>query len=49
MLSELCGLDHNAVRRYELGEAEPTAASLEALAEFFEVTMDYLWRGKKYF
>ena len=42
VLSELCGLNHEAIRRYERGEAEPTLHSLIAIAEFFEVTIDYL-------
>jgi transcriptional regulator with XRE-family HTH domain len=47
VLSELCGLNPDAVRRYERGEAEPTLHSLVAIAEFFEVTVDYLvGRGK---
>lgn len=42
VLSELCGLNPDAVRRYERGEAEPTMHSLVAIAEFFEVSLDYL-------
>ncbi len=42
VLSELCGLHSNAVRRYERGEAEPTLHSLVAIAEYFEVSVDYL-------
>lgn len=42
VLSELCGLNSDAVRRYERGEAEPTLHSLVAIAEYFEVTVDYL-------
>ena len=42
VLSELCGLNSDAVRRYERGEAEPTLNSLVAIAEFFEVSVDYL-------
>lgn len=42
VLSELCGLNSDAVRRYERGESEPTLHSLVALAEFFGVTVDYL-------
>lgn len=42
VLSELCGLNHEAVRRYEREEAEPTLHSLIAIADFFEVTIDYL-------
>ena len=42
VLSELCGLNHEAVRRYEREEAEPTLHSLVAIAEFFDVSVDYL-------
>ena len=42
VLSELCGLHSNAVSRYESGEDEPTMHSLVAIAEFFEVSVDYL-------
>ena len=41
-LSELCGLSKNAVARYESGERTPTMPTLEALADFFGVTMDDL-------
>lgn len=42
VLSELCGLSPDSVRRYERGEAEPTMASITALADYFEVSLDYL-------
>lgn len=42
VLSELCGLHPDAVRRYERGESEPTMDSLVAIADFFEVSIDYL-------
>lgn len=42
VLSELCGLHPDAVRRYERGEAKPDMESLIAIAEFFEVSIDYL-------
>ena len=42
VLSELCGLHPDAVRRYERGECEPTKDSLIAIADFFEVSIDYL-------
>lgn len=41
-LSELCGLRSNAVRLYERGEAMPRMDSLIALADYFEVTIDFL-------
>ena len=42
VLSELCGLAPDAVRRYERGEAEPTLSSLLLLADYFEVPLDEL-------
>ena len=42
VLSELCGLASDSIRRYERGEAEPSMASLIKIADFFEVTTDYL-------
>lgn len=42
ILSQRCGLHTDAVRRYERGEAEPDMASLIAIADFFEVSLDYL-------
>lgn len=50
LLSERCGLDTKNVSRYERGEMQPTGATLEKLADFFEVSMDYLWgRDEKKF
>lgn len=48
VLSELCGLHHDAIRRYELGEAEPPVDALIAIADFFEVSMDYLTGRQNY-
>lgn len=42
VVSELCGLNRNAVRRYERGEAEPTMKALINIADYFEVSIDYL-------
>lgn len=42
ILSQRCGLHTDAVRRYERGEAEPDLVSLIAIADFFEVSLDYL-------
>lgn len=42
VVSELCGLASDAVRRYERGECEPTMHSLLALSEYFNVSVDYL-------
>lgn len=41
-LSELCGLGKDAVRKYERSERSPGPESLCALADFFNVSTDYL-------
>lgn len=48
VLSELCGLSSDAIRRYERGEAEPTLSSISAIADFFEVSIDYLTENKRH-
>lgn len=42
VLSELCGLNRNAIKLYESGKAEPTRKSLESIADYFDVSTDYL-------
>lgn len=42
VLSQLCGLPDGAIRKYERGEAEPTVKSLIAVADHFNVSVDYL-------
>ena len=41
-VSELCGLGRSAVRRYERGERVPSVEALIALADYYEVSLDYL-------
>lgn len=41
-LSELCGIGPDSIRRYELGEIKPSTDALEAIADYFEVSTDYL-------
>lgn len=41
-LSELCGLSKNMVARYEKGIREPSISKLMELADYFEVSVDYL-------
>ena len=41
-LSELCGLHPDAVRRYERGLASPSIEAVCALAEYFDVPVDWL-------
>lgn len=42
VVSELCGLERGAVRRYERGERVPTMDALIALADYYGVSLDYL-------
>lgn len=42
VLSERCGLNSDAIRRYELGTAKPTMDALKSIAEEFGVSVDYL-------
>lgn len=42
VVSELCGLERGAVRRYERGECLPSMEALIALADYYEVSLDYL-------
>ena len=42
VLSELCGLSKSAVSRYERGERVPSITDAERLADFFDVSLDYL-------
>lgn len=42
IVSELCGLHHDAIRRYERGEETPTVEALISIAEYYEVSVDYL-------
>lgn len=42
VVSELCGLHSDAIRRYERGEALPTADALAKIADYYSVSADYL-------
>ena len=46
--SELIGLPPSALSKYERGEAEPMAESLSKIADYYHVSMDYLWGGTNY-
>ncbi len=46
VLAELCGLSGKSISRYERGERTPSMADVEKLADFFGVSIDFLWRGK---
>ena len=47
-LSECCGLSKNTVARYERGERTPDIEDATKIADFFEVSLDYLC-GRKNF
>ena len=48
VLSELCGLAPDAIRRYERAEAKPTMDALIAIADYFEISLDYLVGRQNY-
>ena len=48
-LSELCGLQADAVRKYERQEADPRLSSLIALADYFAISLDELVGYKNIF
>ncbi|MCI5497992.1 MAG: helix-turn-helix domain-containing protein [Clostridiales bacterium] len=41
-LGECCGLSKNCIGRYENGEQDPSLSALIEIADFFEVSLDYL-------
>lgn len=41
-LSELCGLSSDMVRKYETGRVKPSVEALEAVADYFKVSTDYM-------
>ena len=47
-VSELCGLPRGSVRKYERGEVYPSIDALIALADYYNVSLDYLL-GRKNF
>lgn len=47
-LGELCGLSKDIIRKYERGDRKPSIETLERLADYFEVSTDYLL-GRKNF
>lgn len=42
VVSELCGLNRSSIRRYERGERAPGLKELISIADYFEVSIDYL-------
>lgn len=43
VLSDRCGIAKHAIARYERGQRLPSMKNAEVLADFFGVTLDYLW------
>lgn len=41
-VAEQTGIGYRSYRRYESGEREPTASTIITLADFFQVSADYL-------
>ncbi len=41
-LSELCGLSSDMVRKYESGDVKPSVEALKAIADYFDVSTDFL-------
>ena len=44
-LSKILGLSSSSISMYERGEREPSFETMEALADFFNVDMNYLMSG----
>lgn len=43
VLAQLCGIKNDdAIRRYENGDTEPGMGNLIKIADYFEVSIDYL-------
>lgn len=47
VVSELCGLPTNAISKYERGETFPTVWALILIADYFDVSIDYLLGREK--
>lgn len=48
-LGECCGLSKNIIGKYEQGERKPSVDVLIILADFFDVSTDYLLGRQKNF
>lgn len=42
VLADFCQVSKSAMARYERGEQEPTASTICRIADYFEVSVDYL-------
>ena len=47
-LAESIGVTDRACRRYESGENEPTLSVIQKIADFFDVSVDYLMGRDNY-
>lgn len=47
-LAKEAGITNRACRRYESGENEPTLSILQAIADYFDVSVDYLMGRDNY-
>ena len=47
-LAEAIGITDRACRRYESGENEPTLSVLQAIADYFDISVDYLMGRDNY-
>lgn len=45
--SELIGLGHDSLRKYERGEREPRLTELMLIADYYEISMNELCAGLK--
>lgn len=48
LTSQLIGLGKDTLRKYEQGEAMPAADALAMIADYYHVSMDYLWGRTNY-
>lgn len=48
VLGECCGLSKNIIGQYERGERSPTLDSVVKIADFFDVSVDFLLGRKKF-
>ena len=46
-LSRLIGISESSINMYERGEREPNFETLELIADFFNVDMNYLWEKRQ--
>ena len=46
-LGELCGIADSNIRKYESGNQNPKIETLQKIADYFNVTIDFLMTGKE--